>query len=107
MEDIIYNYYELLYSQRLEESQELLDWNIKEASIIDYYSTMNKMATKYKIKRVKDIVITAINETDQRGEAVVNIIYEDEDQKEIIEVNWIKGIQNIQKEWKITSIRRK
>ena len=106
MEDIIYDYYELLYSQRLEESQELLDWNIKEASIIDYYSTMNKMATKYKIKRIKDIVITAINETDQRGEAVVNIIYEDEDQKEIIEVNWIKGIQNIQKEWKITSIRR-
>ncbi|MDQ0170515.1 MULTISPECIES: hypothetical protein [Paenibacillus] len=106
MEDIIYDYYELLYSQRLEESQELLDWNNKEASIIEYFSTMNKIATNHKIKRIKDLVITTINETDHRGEAVVNIIYEDEDQKEIIEVNWIKGIQSVQGEWKITSIRR-
>jgi hypothetical protein len=77
MEDTIYEYYELLYRGKLEESEEILEWNHEEASVIDYFSSINKLATQHRIKRIKDLVILSINEADGKGEATVNIIYVD------------------------------
>ena len=106
MEDTIYEYYELLYSGNLEKSQEILEWNNDEASIIEYFASMNRLQKQYNIKGIKDLVFNIHNESNGKGEVTVEIIYEEENQNEIVEVNKIKLNQNRQNQWKITSIRR-
>ena len=106
MEETIYDYYELLHTGNLEDSQEILDWNNKEASIIDYFGSMNKLQKQHDLKTIKDVLVTSITEVDGKGEATAKITYEDANQKEIIEINKLRLSQNRQGQWKITSIIR-
>jgi hypothetical protein len=104
MEDTIYDYYDYLFGGELEKSQEILEWDNKLASIIDYYSTMSTLNTNR--MRIKDIVITSIQEDHGKGMATVNIIYEHSNKNEVIEKNRIHLILKNKDEWKITSIIR-
>lgn len=89
----------------MKKSQEFLEWDSEEASIIDYYANMGKLHKKYHIVSIEDFEITSLSENDGKGKTTVKITYKDKNDDERIEINNIK-MRLSSKEWKITSILR-
>ncbi|WP_139991456.1 hypothetical protein [Paenibacillus paridis] len=106
LEDTIYQYYETMLQGQMEESQELLDWNINEGSIIDYYANMGKLYREYYLVSLEDIEITNTSVINGVGNVSVRLIYMDKDGKERSEINNVKLNKNPKGLWKITSIKR-
>jgi hypothetical protein len=106
LEDTIYQYYKTMLQGQMEESQELLEWDIEEGSIIDYFANMGKLHKEYHLVSLEDIEITNINEINGVGNVNVRLIYMDKDGKERSEINKAKLRINANGFWKITSIKR-
>ncbi|MBT2284181.1 hypothetical protein J7E78_11595 [Paenibacillus polymyxa] len=106
IEDTIYGYYENMLQGDMDESQEFLDWNSEEASMIDYYASMGKLRKEFHIVSVEDFQLTFISENGGTGKATVEITYKDKSSNEIIETNYINLRLNANGKWIITSIIR-
>lgn len=105
-EDTIYHYYETMLQGQMEESQQLLDWDNNEGSIIEYYANMGKLHRKYNLVSLEEIEITSLKEKYGVGKADVKLIYMDKDYKERSEINKVNLRLNSKGLWKITSINR-
>ncbi|MCM3745759.1 hypothetical protein M3223_00185 [Paenibacillus pasadenensis] len=104
LEDTVYQYYELIFQGQMEESQELLDWDLKEGSIIDYYANMSQQHRKYDLVSLQKIEFTILNEKNGVGTTEVKLVYVDRNDKERIEINKVKLRLNSESIWKIISI---
>lgn len=106
LKDTVIEYYETMLQGQMEASQELLDWDTKEGSVIDYYANMGKLHKEYHLVSLEDVEITNISEKDGEGKADVKLIYMDKDGKERSEINKVRLRLNSNRLWKITSIKR-
>ncbi|RAP77318.1 hypothetical protein [Paenibacillus montanisoli] len=105
IEDTIYQYYEAMLQGQMEKSQELLDWDNKEASLIDYYANIRKLHKEYHLVSLEDLEIMTLFEKDGIGNADVKMTYLDKNGIERIEINKVNFRVDSKDTWKITSIK--
>lgn len=73
IEDTIFTYYETMLQGEMKKSQELLDWDVKEASIIEYYANLGELL--HHIVSVEDFEITKLSESNGKASTDVKITY--------------------------------
>ncbi|MWC26874.1 hypothetical protein [Paenibacillus sp. MMS18-CY102] len=105
IDEVIYSYYEAMLKGKMEESQQFLDWNSKEGSVIDYFANLGKLRKKYQVVSVEDLEIAILSETDGISKVDVAIIYLDNNGDKRIEGNEVMLKLNAQNSWRITSIK--
>lgn len=106
MKETITAYYDHMLNGKMEESQNLLDWDSGEWDIVDYYVTMPLMNKDYDLVSLETFEISSSKNDDASGEAVVKITYKDKADKNRIEINTLELHTDSNNNWKITSITR-
>lgn len=107
MKETITAYYDHMLNGKMEESQNLLDWDSEEWDIVDYYVKMPLMNKDYGLISLETFEISSSKNDDASGEAVVKITYKDKVDKNRIEINTLELHTDSNDNWKITSITRK